>query len=281
MVEPYLATRVGLKLKSDIVAKHMKNFKTEKTIARESRLQNQAFTLIELLVVIAIIAILAAMLLPALSKAKAKAQGINCLNNLKQLQLCWSMYAGDNADKMVPNITGGGVGSWVDGNVSLSPDFTNSILIQNGLLYYYNRSGSIYRCPTAKAVSIGGVRGVAVRHFSIEGRMAGNAIVLPAQYPNYTKVTQVRSPGPSEAIVFVEESVNTIDDGYFAIQGNWTWQNSPTVRHALNGNFSFVDGHVEPHRWRTLNVDQGFNQPGVPPNSGNVDLVWIQNAIFR
>ncbi len=252
----------------------MKTFNSGRAVRR-------AFTLIELLVVIAIIAILAAMLLPALSKAKAKAQGINCLNNLKQLQLCWIMFAGDNSDSMVPNIVAGGAASWVDGNMQNYPGFTNVINIENGLLYGYCKNTAVYRCPYAKAVTIGGLTAVAVRHYSIGGRMAGdNTTVLPA-YPNYTKVTQVRNPGPSDALVFVEESANTIDDGYFALQDNWTWQNSPTIRHALGGNFSFVDGHAETHRWHTLNTEQTYNIPGNPATAQNPDLLWMHNAIFR
>jgi prepilin-type N-terminal cleavage/methylation domain-containing protein/prepilin-type processing-associated H-X9-DG protein len=245
------------------------------------------FTLIELLVVIAIIAILAAMLLPALSKSKAKAHGIGCLSNLKQLQVCWIMYAGDYNDKMAPNIIGGTSGAWIEGDVLNYPDFTNVVLIQNGLLYPYSKNAGIYVCPAAQPVKPSGARvaAVAVRHYSIEGRMGGDTTteqtVLP-QYPAYTKTTQVANPGPSDAIVFVEESALTIDDGYFAIQDLWSeWQNSPTVRHALSGNFSFVDGHVETHRWRTFSVEQGFNAPAHPASAANVDLAWVRNAVFR
>ena len=280
-----MAVLVVLKATAATVVNQMNNSNNKQVGWREPRLRSNAFTLIELLVVIAIIAILAAMLLPALSKAKAKAQAITCLNNLKQMQLCWIMYAGDYADKMVPNLTGGGAGSWVDGNVNLYPDFTNTVAIKNGLLFTYNKSVDIYRCPAAKAVKIGVLSAVAVRHYSIGGRMGGDAAteadVLP-NYPVYAKVPEVRNPGPSDALVFVEESANTIDDGYFAIEDNWSrWRNSPSPRHALTSDFSFVDGHSVTHRWRTITTEQGGYAPAVPANSSNLDLQWVHGAVFR
>ena len=242
------------------------------------RSASAAFTLIELLVVIAIIAILAAMLLPALSKAKQKAQGINCVSNLKQLQLCWIMYAGDFGEKMVPNLVPTTSNSWVYGNVAVSPDFTNVLDIQNSLLFPYNKSTKLYQCPAAKPATISGITGMQARHYSIEGRMGG-ILVLANTAPNYVKVSDVKSPGPSGAIVVVEESVNTIDDGYFWADTLLTqWLNSPTVRHNQGASFGFVDGHAEHWRWQALNTEQPLNAPAAGTAA---DLQRLHNAVYQ
>ena len=227
----------------------------------------QAFTLIELLVVIAIIAILAGMLLPALSKAKAKAQNINCLSNLKQMTLAWTLYAGDYDDRLVLNWLGT-TNAWIGGTVSSMPGATNEMDIKNGRLYPYNTSTEIYRCPrdivppAALKVALKGNR--RTRSYSMQGRMGGNDTenwVLGTQYPMRKKMGDITFPGPTEALVFIEESSITIDDGYFAVkaQGVLTWQNSPSVRHSQATAMSFADGHSEIWRWLSLNKDQDLD----------------------
>lgn len=276
------------------------------------RAARYGFTLIELLVVIAIIAILAGMLLPALAKAKAKTQGIRCMNNLKQLQLCWSMYTLDN-NSFVPKNWLNDPRSWIGGMVNSLPGATNENDIKNGKLYQYNGSVQIYQCaaanglndlPNALKSSPVMKKNRLVRSYSMEGRMGGadasdnrtygapdTTFVLAASkatYNQYKRESDIANPGPAEAFVFLDESKETIDDGYFAVKapteagGQNEWQNSPTARHNKGCGFSFADGHAEIWKWITLNKDQGLDATvGSGDASTQRDLDRLKRAVAR
>jgi len=240
--------------------------------------RRDGFTLIELLVVIAIIAILAGMLLPAMAKAKAKAQGIGCLNNIKQLQLCWQLYSDDFDNRLVPNGDGGAAG-WVGGWLPTLTDATNvnKLKAPDGKLWPYNQSLGIYKCPADKStVRISGRIHPRVRSLSMNGNMNGNSwytAQINRRWWTYRKYTEI--PTPAQHFVFIDEREEAIDDGYMLVvldQVN-VWGNLPAIYHNGACGLSFADGHGEIKKWKDPDtLRKGIQGARNAPR----DVPWIQ-----
>jgi prepilin-type processing-associated H-X9-DG protein/prepilin-type N-terminal cleavage/methylation domain-containing protein len=264
------------------------------------------FTLLELLVVVTVMGILAVLLLPALSGARDTARNINCISNLRQLQLCWHMYADDYGGVFVPNdwISTDGAGvtnfrsfvqtSWCPGDARTDTDTTN---IQQGLLFPYNTSTAIYHCPsdfsTVADASWNALPQLRNRSYNMSQSVNGYPLLLDPDYgypvdalqPCFARFSAITNPTPSHLFVFLDENEVTLLDAQFGFPSpgigyGQYWWDMPSNRHKQGANFSFADGHAEHWKWQapmTATYPPGFADPVLPEQLA--DYTRVGNAM--
>jgi len=221
----------------------------------------RALTLVELLVVVAIIALLAAMLLPVLSSAKANTRLAACASNLRQLEIAFQCYAADNGGYLTQNVplaaelesAPAGTNAWVYGNMKETNEATDAVLVKNGEVFPYTPQTGAYRCPADTMVANGLPR---IRSYSMNSWI-GSKVMEVAQDLNpfriFLKDSDLAAGMPSSIWVHVDEHTASLNDGWFEVTMNdaTPFIKLPATRHQNAYNLNFADGHVEVYHLRT------------------------------